>query len=1323
MSKIDLIRPPDRFVGFHAHSSFSVFDGLSYPEDHIKFVTSESQGMDAWALTDHGNGNGLAHAHSAAKKLQKKGVKYRQLYGVEFYFVPSLKQWAIDYEAHKQSVKNAKTTAEMEKRAKTPTDVDADPGEDEDEQGGHVVEDENETKSVDVSSKDWQRRYHLVAVAKNHNGLTNIFKLVKASYKYGFYRYPRIDFELLQKYGSDVIWSTACLGGTAAGKILLGEAQGRSHAEIMNDLENLTDRFQSAVGNKNFYLELQFNKLEKQHTINRYLIDLSKKTGVPLISTCDSHYPEPSKWQARELYKKLGWMGAKLDGVILPKFEDLKCELYPKNASQMWDEYKKSYEHYAFYKDSEELVRDSIERTHDITWNECEDTWIDTRPKLPKVDTPDKSAFKQLAELVMEGLKHEGLDDKPEYIERAKYELGDIKYLKCASYFIPMYNVFSLAKEKTLLGAGRGSGAGSLVNYLLGITQIDPLPYGLLWSRFLGRHRVSFPDIDTDAGDRDVLIDAARQLFGDDAVIPVSNFNTLKLKSLVKDIAKIYGVPFEEVNEMTGPLQDEVMPLARDDDQEKSVFVLKHEDCMKYSPKYKAFMETYPDVAAHVETLFMQNRSIGRHAGGVLLADPEELSANMPIISVRGELQTPWTEGMNFRNLEDNGFLKFDFLGLTLLKDVEHCICRILVKQGNPDPTFLDIRDFFDKHLNSRYAQQDDALVWQHVYQEGAFVSIFQMTAEGARKFCKAVKPTKIEDLTAITAIYRPGPLKANVHNLFVEARKLDKIDYPHPIIEQVLGPTKNFVVYQEQFMLLAEKLGGFTPGEADQLRKTLVKKSLDTLDKKSSEKDIAKQKFIEGAQRLHGIGAEVTEPLWQTIDNMSVYCIAGDSEVITPEGKKLIKDVVPGDKVLAETGYVNVVKRYDQGKKKVFKITTATGKMLKCTLDHKIRTDEGMMTLEDIISKNKNIFVRSMFDEIVSVEECDEEEVYDIEVDHPNHVFFANDILVSNCFNKSHSLAYAIDSYYSAWLHTHYEKEWLATALQSASSNPKELAKTISEVKALGYKFSKHDINYSGMQWDFSEAAGAFVPPLGSVKGIGSAAVEEIMTNRPYRDLKGMLYNEECEWRHSKMNKTALIALCKIDALSSLEDFNLGRVNNHKQLLMTLTDDKNYETLRRGLYGLTASQLKKKAKAGEKIEAFLDLTISNLSEVEDWSREEKIEMCQDLTQTVDSDLLFPPAVMEKIAEKNVPKLHDIPAGSEGIGWFCVTEVKVKKTKNDKIFYRIKTTDDEHRSTWLRAWGTPKNEIRLYTLWVAQVQHDANWGFSTSVYKMRELVG
>ena len=273
------------------------------------------------------------------------------------------------------------------------------------------------------------------------------------------------------------------------------------------------------------------------------------------------------------------------------------------------------------------------------------------------------------------------------------------------------------------------SGGGSLVNYLLGITQLDPIPYNLLWSRFLGRHRVSWPDIDTDAGDRDELINAARELYGNDAVIPVSNFNTLKLKSLVKDIAKFYDIPFDEVNKVTGPLQEQVMQLAMDKNQEKSVFVLKHEDCMKYSVEYNEFMTKYPEVAEHVETLFMQNRAIGRHAGGVIIADADKLEQSMPIVGVRGELQTPWTEGMNFRNLEDNGFLKFDFLGLTLLKDVENCIYRILKKQGNLNPTFADARSFFDKHLNCRYVKQDDLKVWEHVYKNGRFCGIFQFTA------------------------------------------------------------------------------------------------------------------------------------------------------------------------------------------------------------------------------------------------------------------------------------------------------------------------------------------------------------------------------------------------------------------------------------------------------------------------------------------------------------------------------------------------------------------------------------------------------------------
>jgi DNA polymerase-3 subunit alpha len=315
------------------------------------------------------------------------------------------------------------------------------------------------------------------------------------------------------------------------------------------------------------------------------------------------------------------------------------------------------------------------------------------------------------------------------------------------------------------------------------------------------------------------------------------------------------------------------MPHAKDDDQEKSVFVLKHDDCMKYSPAYKAFMEKYPEVEEHVNALFMENRSIGRHAGGVLVAEPRALAEGMPIIGVRGELQTPWTEGMNFRNLEDNGFLKFDFLGLTLLKDVENCIMRILRKQGVKDPTFADVKDFFDQYLNCRTVKQDDHEVWKHVYHEGRFVGVFQFTADGARKFCLDAKPDSIDELAALTAIYRPGPLKANVHKLYVKAKQdASKVKYDHPVIKEVLGPTFGYVVFQEQFMLLAQKLAGFSPGDADQLRKTLVKKSLDTLGKKSSEKEEARKKFIEGAKTLHNIPATITSPLWDTIEAFSVY-------------------------------------------------------------------------------------------------------------------------------------------------------------------------------------------------------------------------------------------------------------------------------------------------------------------------------------------------------------------------------------------------------------------------------------------------------------------
>lgn len=480
-------------------------------------------------------------------------------------------------------------------------------------------------------------------------------------------------------------------------------------------------------------------------------------------------------------------------------------------------------------------------------------------------------------------------------------------------------------------------------------------------SDFVLTHNTSWPDIDSDAGNRDALIDAARELYGNEAVIPVSNFNTLKLKSLVKDIAKFYEVDFAEVNEMTGPLQDEVMALARDENTEKSVFVLTHDDCMEHSKRYRDFMEKYPKVKDHIETLFMQNRSIGRHAGGVIIGPPAALEQSMPIIGVRGELQTPWTEGMNFRNLEDNGFIKFDFLGLSLLLNVENCIKRILTRETGKVPTFIEIRDWFDKHLNCRYVEQDDPEVWKHVYHQRRKVGVFQFTAEGARRFCEDAKPNNIEELAALTAIYRPGPLKANVHKKYVEDKRAsDEIRYAHPIIQDILGPTFGHITFQEQFMLLAQKLGGFSPAESDKLRKTLVKKSLDTIGKKGDEREEARERFVKGAKELHGVQEYVSQELWERIEFFSLYgfnkSCTHDTliDIYNKDGEFMyteqIKDVMPGsyvrsrDEETKEEIYTKVTSNHYHGKIPVFEITLDDGQSVTCTMHHKFRVEDGRM-------------------------------------------------------------------------------------------------------------------------------------------------------------------------------------------------------------------------------------------------------------------------------------------------------------------------------------------------------------------------------------------
>jgi DNA polymerase III alpha subunit len=351
----------------------------------------------------------------------------------------------------------------------------------------------------------------------------------------------------------------------------------------------------------------------------------------------------------------------------------------------------------------------------------------------------------------------------------------------------------------------------------------------------------------------------------------------------------------------------------------------------------------------------------------------------------------------------------------------------------------------------------------------------------------------------------------------------------------------------------------------------------------------------------------------------------------------------------------------------------------------------------------------------ILSIEFTGKQQTYDLEVEHHDHQYYlSNGILQSN----SHAVSYAIDSYYAAWLHTHYETDWLATVLQSENGSPKGMSKTISEIKALGYEISAIDINYSGLEWEYSEDLKSFVPPLTSLKGVGDKAVGEVFANRPYKNLNNLFYDEEGVWKHSKLNKTAFSSLSKMEAFKSLDEFKNDDLNNHKQLHDLILD--NYAILKKGCWGMTKTAVKRAQKNNEEITPIIEKLLSKYKIISDWNRSEKIKNYFELSNDASDDLLFPPELLKKLKQKQIDSVFNIPAGERGIGWFTVTEVIRKTTKNGKAFMRWKCVDYNSQSGWLRVWGDMEGDIE-FTTWLSDVSNDASWGMSTNLGKLKKI--
>ena len=1129
------------FVGLHAHSGLSLNDGLGYPQDHINFA--HENGGNALALTDHGHMNGLPHQVLHAKKMQASGHKFKPIFGVEAYFLPSLEYWREEYERAKNEKKKLEKIISLS------------------------IEDEKASKQKITNIL--KKRNHLILLAQNQTGLNNIFKLISESYKNeNFYRYPRIDYELLALYGEGIIASSACLGGVYAGDYWDYRDDGGD--AVLDAMRQTTERMKNIFGEK-WYGELQWNNIPEQHELNQHIIQVCREYDVKLISTADSHYPNPDAWKDRELYKRIGWLGKGglpeyMSGGLPSGVEEIGYELYPKNGEQMWESYHK-YSKELKYDYDDDLVLDSIKRTDYIAHDMIENFMPDNEVRLPKFVVPKgKTDIQALTEKCLSGLKQQNLHSKQEYVERLKEELTVIKDRGFAKYFLTMKAIADKASSVQLTSPGRGSAAGSLVAYVLNITQVDPIKHGLLFSRFLRRDAVDYPDIDYDVADPMELKEMLIKDWGDDTVAPISNYNTLQLRSLIKDISKFYDIPFTEVNSVTGKMLFEATPIAKKVHGIKSgVYTPTFEEVMEYSESLKTFLNKYPHVKTHVEALLGQVRSVSRHAGGVVVG--ENLDKWMPLINSGGVRQTPWSEGQNVRHLEPLGFIKFDILGLASLRMIEGAIRHILKRHhNNPDPSFEDVKEYYDVHLHPDKINLNDQKVYTNIFHKGKWAGIFQFTEKGAQKFCQKAKPKSIIDISAITSIYRPGPLGADVDKSYIRAKGNPRsVDYIHKLVKDVTKETYGFLIFQEQIALLAHKLGkNISLDEGNALRKYLTKKG--TGDESEKKNKIYK-KFVDGCVEK-GLLHNQAEQLWQTFEYFSGYG-----------------------------------------------------------------------------------------------------------------------------FNKSHAVSYSILSYQCAHLFNYYPSEWMAAFLDKEPESRKERA--INIAKSMGFRIEPININTSGAVWEISTDGKTLIQPLTSVKGLGVAAIEQILNNRPFSVIDDILFKEEIV--HAKLNKKALDVLCRSGALDCLKD---ERFSGMKHFWSAAIVDRP----------------KNAKKLSENIELY--------REEEDFSVEEKIDYLSELTGIFPMHLVLNDNIKTKLENLYIPPIaeydHDLQ-----LVWFIPRDIIKRKTKNNQDYWIINVIDSTSVPTSIKCWGVKERDsIVLNRPYMAKLDYSENWGFSTrSMYHNFKLIG
>ena len=669
---------------------------------------------------------------------------------------------------------------------------------------------------------------HMTLLAENNEGLSNLFKLSSLASLEGFYYKPRMDRELLAKYSKGIIGTTGCAGGEIQTRLRMG-----AYKEAVNAASQMRDIF----GADNFYLELMDHSIEIEKRAFNDLIKLGKELNLPLLATNDLHYTHLDDAAAHEVLLCIQ-SGATMADPKRFKFEN--SEFYLKSAAQMR----------ALFKDFPESCDNTL-----LIADRCETTMREGENLLPRFPVPqNESEDSWLRKLANEGLAKRMDNQIPvEYQERLNFELDVMIKMGFPGYFLVVADLCNHAREVGIrVGPGRGSAAGSLVSYSLGVTGLDPIKFGLLFERFLNPERISMPDIDLDFDERrrSEMIQYATSKYGDDRVAQIITYGTIKSKQAIKDSTRVLGYPYALGERLTKSLPPSVMGK---DISLGGIFDIE-DGRYGEATEFRSLYESDPDSKRIVDTALGiegLKRQWGVHAAGVILSK-EPLLDVIPIHrrEADGAIITQFDMGA----CEATGLLKMDFLGLRNLSVLDDCLINIEKNLGKT--VVLESLPLKDKKTFDLLSRGDT-------------LGVFQLDSAPIRALLRSMAPDSFEDIAAVIALYRPGPMGEDSHNKYADYKNGRKAPVGiHPELEkplnEILKDTYGLIVYQEQVLAIARKVAGFTLGRADLLRKAMGKKDKKILDKEKV--------HFEAGMKSNGFSEDAVEKLWQTLIPFSDY-------------------------------------------------------------------------------------------------------------------------------------------------------------------------------------------------------------------------------------------------------------------------------------------------------------------------------------------------------------------------------------------------------------------------------------------------------------------